>query len=198
VSALVSRRLLVVAAAAAVLALGAGCASSVSPAVSVDGINLSDKQVLDEVGQWAHSKALQEGALDAQAPGTYPQALVGQIIGQRVVLELNHLQFHKLGLHLTDDDRAQVAPALSTSNLSGDDLLASFSAAYRATFTDLVAEAIAVQTQMGDAYSAWQADAAKRADIDISPKYGTWDAAQGSVTPPSGPTQPAGASDLGL
>lgn len=197
-SALVPRRLLLVPAVAAVLAIGAGCASAVSPAVSVDGINLSDKQVLDEVGEWAHSKALQEGALDAQAPGTYPQALVSQIIGQRVVLELNHEQFDELGLHLTDEDRAQVPAALTSSNLSGDDLLASFSTGYRTTFTELVAQAIAVQTQMGDAYSSWQADAAKSADIDISPKYGTWDATQGAVTPPTGPEQPAGRADVGL
>jgi hypothetical protein len=198
VSSLVLRRLLLVPAVAAVLAVGAGCASTVSPAVSVDGVNLSDKQVLDEVGEWAHSKALQEGALAGQPPGSYPQVLVGQIIGQRVVLELNHEQFRKLGLRLTDDDRAQVAPALSTSNLSGEELLASFSAGYRKTFTELVAEAIAVQTQMGPDYSAWQADAAKKADIDISPKYGTWDPTQGSVTPPPGPTQPGGTTDLGL
>jgi hypothetical protein len=190
----VLRRPLALSALALLGALAAGgCASSVSPAVSVDGAKVSDRDLMDEVGEWVNNSQAGVGAETAgMAPGTYPQSVVSQVLGQRIDFLLVHAEFDDLGLRLTDDDRTQAIAVMFQGNTAAaDQALGEFSRSYREAYVDAVAERIAVQTELGDGFEAWQSKAYDEADVEVSPKYGTWDKTTGQVTPPSGPSQPA-------
>jgi hypothetical protein len=199
VSAAVLRRLLAVPALALVAALAAGgCAGSVSPAVTVDGAKLSDRELMDEVGEWANNpRAYPAEQAETFTPGTYAMELVSAILGQRIDLMLIHAEFEHLHLRLTDDDRTQAVSQLFDGDLTtAQEALSHFSKGYRDEYTDLIAEQLAVQTKLGGGFDAWRSKAYDSADIDVSPKYGTWDKTTGQINPPPGPSQPA--SDVEL
>jgi hypothetical protein len=196
VSAAVLRRLLVVSTFALVGALAAGgCASSVSPAVTVDGVKVSDHDLLDEVGEWAHNpQAYPAERLETQNPGTYPMELVTAILGQRIDLMLIHAEFEHLKLRLDDDLRTQAVSALFNGDLtSAQEALSHFGKSYRDEYVDLISEQLAVQDRLGADFDTWRSSAYDKAKIDVSPKYGTWDKTTGAVNPPPGPKQPASA-----
>ena len=44
-------------------------------------------------------------------------------------------------------------------------------------------------------YARWRSDAYAEADIEVSPRYGEWDAEAQSVVAPEGPTRPTAAVD---
>jgi hypothetical protein len=197
VSAAVLRRLVAVPALALVAALAAGgCASSVSPAVRVDGVKVSDRELMDEVGEWVNNSQAGVGADTEGLPsGTYPQSVVGQVLGQRIDFLLVHAEFERLGLKLTDDDRSQAIDLMFQGNTAAADrALGEFSRSYRESYVDSVAERIAVQTELGAGFEAWQSTAYDEADVEVSPKYGTWDKTTGQIAPPKGPSQPASES----
>ena len=55
-----------------------------------------------------------------------------------------------------------------------------------------VARSFRLQTELADGYAAWAAEAYPAADIEVSPRYGTFDLATGLVDPPEGPATPQG------
>lgn len=194
-SRIVSRRLTALGFAAITLVpvLGAGCAEDVSPAVRVDGVAVSTKDLLDEVGEWAgNPAAYPPEQLATHNPGTYPMELVTAILEQRIDLELHHAEFEHLDLELTDELRDAAVGGLFQGDMeTAAQALGGFSDAYRTEYVDLISEQLAVQDELGADYAAWQTDARRAADIEISPRYGSWNATDGSVTPPEGPKQPA-------
>jgi hypothetical protein len=199
VSAAVLRRLLVVPALALVAALASGgCASSVSPAVTVDGVKVSDRDLMDEVSEWAHNpQAYPAAQLEQRNPGTYDMQLVAAILGQRIDLMLIHAEFEHLKLRLDDDLRTQAVSLLFDGDLaSGQEALSHFGKSYRDEYVDRISEQLAVQDRLGADFDTWRSEAYDKADISVSPKYGNWDKTTGQINPPPGPQQPAADDEL--
>lgn len=188
------RRLLLLPVAALVLVVSTGCASDVAPAVTIDGARVSDADFLDEVSQWARNPAAYPAErLAEHNPGTYPMALVSAILSQRIDLALSHEEFERQDLELTDAIRQQAVALLFQGDLqAAEQALAGFSDEYREQYVEEISEQLALQDALGeDGYSQWRDRAYLESDIDISPRYGTWDGTTGAVTPPEGPIQPA-------
>ena len=189
-----SRRLLALVVGALVLVVGSGCADDVAPAVTIDGVKVSDRDFLDEVDEWANNpSAYPPERLAEHNPGTYPMSLVTAILGQRIDLSLSHQEFERRGLELTDDLRQQALAILFNGDLqAAQQALSGFSDDYRDRYLDEISEQLAVQADLGeDGYAQWRDQAYLEADVDVSPRYGTWDGSSGAVTPPEGPVQPA-------
>jgi hypothetical protein len=195
----VPRRLVLLVALVVAVALNTGCASAVSPAVKVGERSLSNDDFLDEVGEWAGNPAAVDPAeLQGQAPGTYPQALVAQVLQQRIDLELHHLEFDQLGLKIDDDLRQQAILGLFGDQAQADRALGGFSKAFADSYLDDVVRQNEVQTSLGDGYAAWHNDAVRSTKIVVNPRYGSWDATTGAVVAPEGPRDPAATPDLQL
>jgi hypothetical protein len=188
----VPRRLLALAVAALALFASAGCADDVSPAARIDGTKISNEALLDEVAEWVGNPAAVDPATVASTtPGSYPLELVRQLLQQRIDFVLHNREFDALGLELTDDMRNQALTVLFGDPAAAEDSFAAFSDEFASSFVDDVARQVAVQTEYGDeAYTAWRTEAYAGSDIEVSPRYGTWDATTGQITPPSGPSQP--------
>lgn len=185
------RPLLPLAVAALVLALGAGCAKDVSPAARIGGTKISDTELIDEVGEWAHNEAaFDQEQLKGLNPGTYPMELVNVILQQRIDLDLHNQEFDRLELKLTDDARA----AAVTSLFQGDTALAQqalggFTKDYATTYVDDIARQFAVEQTLGQqGYIAWRNKAYTDADVEVSARYGHWDPKAQAVVAPEGPT----------
>jgi hypothetical protein len=179
--------------------LSSGCADDVSPAIEVNSLKVSDGELMDEVSQWANNpSAYDPQLLESHTPGTYPMELVTAILGQRIDLALHHQEFVARHLQLTDDLRSQAISLLFQGDMqTAQQALGGFSAKYQQVYVDEITEQLAVEDALGDDYRAWRSREYLEADIDVSPRYGTWDGANGQVVPPKGPAQPAGNVDIG-
>ena len=187
------RRLVPVTLAALVLVATAGCAKDVSPAARVGGVSITDKQLDDEVTQWAHNPAAFDKAqLATLNPGTFPMQLVSTILQQRIDLDLHNQEFDRLHLTLSDSDRSAALSAL----FQGDSTLAQqalggFKKAYATGYVDDISRQYAVQSKLGQqGYLAWRTKAYGAAHIEVSPRYGSWDPKAQAIVAPKGP-QPA-------
>ena len=187
------RRLLALAVAALALFASAGCADDVSPAARIGDVTITNDELLDEVAAWvANPQAIDPATLDESAPGTYPLELVRQLLQQRLDFELHHIEFDALGLELDDNLREQALTTLFGDPSAADAAFEAFTDEFAAAFVDDVARQIAVQGELGDeGYTTWRTDAYRTTDIEVSPRYGTWDGTTGQIVPPTGPTQPA-------
>jgi hypothetical protein len=118
--------------------------------------------------------------------------LVDAILQQRIDFELHTLKFEDLDLTLDDALRQQALLQVFSGDLSiADRALAGFSEDYATAYIDDVTRQIAVQASLGNAeYQAWLSSAYIDTDIEVSPRYGRWDADQQSVVGPDGPTTP--------
>ena len=192
--ALVPRRLaaLLVAPALA-LALGAGCAEDVSPAARVGDLEISDTDLMDEVEEWAENPAaFDPGELEGLNPGTYPMRLVDVILQQRIELELHRAEFESLDLELTDELRTGALAQLFQGDVAlAQQALEGFSSGYADRYVDDIGRQLAVEQELGQiAYAQWRSDVYQDTDIEVSPRYGEWDAEAQSVVAPEGPTRP--------
>jgi hypothetical protein len=189
----VPRRLLPLILAALVVVASAGCARDVSPAARFGDRKITDEQLDDEVGQWAHnSAAFDKSQLASLNPGTYPMSLVSVILQQRIELDLHNEEFASLHLTLTDEDRSAALSSLFRGDSSlAEQALQGFSKSYATRYVDDIARQYAVETELGQqGYVSWRNKAFRAADIEVSPRYGTWDASSQSIVAPKGP-QPA-------
>jgi hypothetical protein len=186
----VSRRIVFLALAALVLALGAGCAKDVSPAAKVGSTKISDSELIDEVGQWAHNQAaFDQAQLKDLNPGTYPMELVNVILQQRIDLDLHNQEFDRLELKLTDDARAAAVSSLFQGDTTlAQQALGGFSKSYATTYVDDIARQYAVEQKLGqEGYIAWRNKAYDAADVEVSARYGHWDPKAQAVVAPEGP-----------
>lgn len=189
------RRLVALAVAALVLVGSAACASDVSPALRVGAVKISNDTFLAEVGEWAGNPvAVDPANLTGQSPGTYPVELVRQLLQQRIDFALHNAKFEDLGLELDDSMRQQALTILFGDPSLATEAFSAFSDGFASQFTDDVARQVAVSEALGDEeYSTWRTEAYESTTIEVNPRYGTWDADTGQITPPSGPSQPASA-----
>ena len=184
------RRLLPLALVVLVLGVGSGCATAVSPAARVGSTDISDKQLADEVAQWAHnSAAFDKTQLAALNPGTYPMSLVTVILQQRIDLDLTNAAFASLHLSISDQDRTAALAALFRGDSTlAQQALGGFSKAYATTYVDDITRQYSVENHYGQqGYTAWRSAAYRAAHVEVSPRYGTWDAGTQTIVAPKGP-----------
>jgi hypothetical protein len=188
--------LLALAVAALVLALSAGCSDDSSAAAHVGGTTIDNEEFLDEVGQWVGNPvAVDPASLTSTAPGSYPLELVRQLLQQRIDFEMARQEFEDRGLKLTDELRQQAVTLVLGDPANAKQAFAAFSDGFADDFVDDVARQVALQSELGeDGYSKWRTEAYKSTDIDVNPRYGTWDPETTQITAPEGPAEPGGES----
>ena len=134
------------------------------------------------------------GQLADQTPGTYPHgARCDALIQQRIDIELHDQEFEELDLELDDEAcGAGARPALPGDLALAEQALAGFSEEFATRCVDDVARQIAVQTELGDEATARGGPGPPEADIEVSPRYGSWDPDdRPGRSPPDGPVQPS-------
>ena len=194
------RRLLSLLSVGVVVLVGAaGCAEDVAPAASVGDTTVSDDELMDEVDAWASSptllKELQIIVDDTaeieggSGPGSYKMDFVDLVLTNRVAFELHELEFEERDMELTDEDREGVRSQLFASPSVTTAVFDELGETYADQLVDDVARQFKLQTELGQAeYAAWAQEAFTRTDIEVSPRYGSWDRTNGSVVAPFGPT----------
>lgn len=174
--------------------LGAGCAEDVSPAIRVGDVAITDEELMDEVEEWAgNAAAFDPTQLQQLNPGTYPMRLVNVILQQRIDLELHRARFEELDLELTDQlRRSALVQLLGGDEAVADQAIEGFSDDYAEQYLDDIGRQLAVELELGQqGYAQWRLDAYRSTDIDVSPRYGEWDAEAQSVVAPRAPSGPA-------
>jgi hypothetical protein len=187
----VPRRLLALLIAGLALLSATGCADDVSPALRVGDTKISNDELLKEIDQWVHNPvAVDAGQLEGLAPGAYPGDLVRQLLRQRIDFAIHNAEFERRHLELNDQLRQDALTALFGDPAGAEQAYAAFSKEFADEFTDDVARQIAVQDDLGDdGYVKWLTDAYAKTDIEVNPRYGTWDPTSRQVTaPPSAAT----------
>jgi hypothetical protein len=191
----VPRRLLAPLAALLALTIGAGCADDVSPALRVGDATIGNAEFLDELAEWTgNENAVPPEAAVAGAPGAFPGDLTRQLLTQRIDFEVHGQEFEALGLELDAADREAAVQAIFADPTQAEESLAPFSDDFADAFIDDVARQLAVQEALGEQYETWRQQAFATTTIEVNPRYGTWDAAAGSITPPAGPRPAPGGS----
>lgn len=177
------------------LLANAGCADAVSPAARVGDVTISNEELLDEVAEWAASPTLLAmlgvGSIEGDGPGSYSTAFVDFVLGNRISFEIHRAQFAKLDLELSVQDLRDVRAGLFQDPEATQAVLEELGTSYSERLVEDVARQFVVQQEMGDGYDAWAAEAFGADEIEVNPRYGTWDRSTG-IVPPEGPIQPAG------
>lgn len=183
------RRLLAPALFALAVLLASGCADSVSPAVRVGVDKIGNDEFLAEVAEWVgNPAAVDPSMLGEPTPGTFPLELARQLLQQRIDFTLHNQEFAKLGLKLDEAMREQALTVLFGDPSAAADAFSEFSAEFASAFTDDVARQIAVSEALGeDDYNTWRTAAYAETDIEVSPRYGSWDPESGQIVAPIGP-----------
>ena len=193
--------------------LTSGCADEAA-AARVGDATLSDNDLMDEVealygneALWASSDAeagQPEGtarkALVGDAKGSFTQQFVGGVLQQRVTFMLVEKLFEAEVGELTDEDEAAAEEQLET-RLEG---FAEFPESYREQQIQDYAKLIGVQTALGQqGFGEAMQQAIDKTDIEVSSRYGTWDAETFRTTedlavmPPAGPLPAPSSADAG-
>jgi hypothetical protein len=180
----VPRRLLPLAALVLAACLGAGCADGGSPAARVgDTIEISNDDLLTEVEEWAASPALMQQlgvqSTEGAGPGSFSTQLVDVVLTNRIRFDLHREQFDALGLPVDAADAAEVEEQLAP-------VLAEVSPDFAERLVGDLIRVTAVTEALGDGYDAWFAEAVS-GDIEVSSRYGEWDAQSAAVLGPEGP-----------
>lgn len=185
------RRLLALAFAALAVVAAAGCADDVSPAARVGDVTVGNDALLEEVDQWAGSptllSALQIPTTEGDAPGSYSADFVDFVLTNRVGFEIHNAKFDDLGLKLSKQDISDVRTGLFNDPAATEAVFKELSGRFGEQLVADVARQFAVQQTLGDGYDAWLKKAYAEVDIEINPRYGSWDGATGRVQAPSGP-----------
>jgi hypothetical protein len=193
----VPRRLSLLAALVLVGSLAAGCSDDVAPAVRIGDQTISTRELLDEVAEWAGSSTLAEqlgiSEVRGAGEGSYDTAFVGFLLTNRISFEVHNAQFERLDLTLTQDERDQVRAGLFPDPAASAAVFDELSKGYGDQLVADVARQFAVSQAMGEEYEAWRVEALSGSDIEVNPKYGSWDATTAQLVPPEGPRPAPGA-----
>ena len=186
------RRLLALAAVALLsLVTTAGCANDVSPAARVGDVKISNDALLDEVAEWNNSATLLSFFQLAGTPEggaqRYPMSFVDVVLTNRISFELHKAKFEELGLELTDTDLEDMRAGLIGDPTSSAQVLEELSSAYGNRLVEDVARQAMVANTLGDQYEPWAREAFAGKEIEVNPRYGTWDPESAQITPPEDP-----------
>lgn len=191
------RRLSLLAVLLLVGALSAGCSDDVAPAASIGDRTITTRQLLDEVAEWAGSPALagQLGITEVQGAGegSYDATFVAFLLTNRISFEVHNAQFEALDLTLSEEQTDQVRAGLFPDPAASAAVFDELSPGYGDRLVEDVARQFGVSEAMGEEYDAWRVEALSGGDIDVNPKYGSWDATTAQLVPPEGPRPAPGA-----
>ena len=185
---------LVALAVASLLGIG-GCADDVAPAARVGDVTISHDDLLAEVEEWRRSPTLiaqlQLAAPDSVSANGVSTQFLGDVLEFRIGFELHHAEFDRLGLELDEAD----VDLLRQGGLFQDPtatakVLDELRSPYADRLLREVARQFAVQEALADEYPTWATAAYGDDRIEVNPRYGSWDAATGTVTEPEGPREP--------
>lgn len=187
------RRLVSLAALALAVALSAGCADDVAPAATVgDSTEISTDDLMAEVAAWAGSPgmlaALQVSEPAGASEGSYSTAFVGNVLTFRLTFALHNAEFDELGLELSEQQLSEVRSALFGDAATSAEVLEELGPRVGDQLVEDAARRFAVTEALGEeGYQAWLAEAYTSTEIEVNPRYGSWDRVSGSVVPPEGP-----------
>lgn len=192
-----SRRLLALATAALATVAGTGCADDVAPAAQVGDVRITESELLDEVSQWAENPALLSvvqfptemvrGGGSGEV-SSYSTALVDFVLGSRVGFEVHRAELERRGLEVPEEVRDEVEADLFGPQTEA--IREEMSVEYFDRLVDDVSIRISLQEELGEGgYDEWLAGATE--DVDVNPRYGTWDAESAQIIPPDDPAAPA-------
>jgi hypothetical protein len=185
------------------LAVGAGgCADETDPAARVGAATVSHDDLLVEVEAWAGSPtlltALEVGETGSERAGGFSTQFVDQVLTNRVAFELHNAEFDDRGLELSDQELEAVRTGLLGDPNATAAALDELGEPYAEQLVADVARQFRVQTELADEYAVWAEESFTGADIEVSPRYGTWDTERGGVRAPDGPLPAPGGSAFEL
>ena len=186
------RILLAAATVAVVGSLSAACAEDVAPAARVgQSIEISNADLMAEAAHWQHSPTLiaqlQIGVVTGAGPGSYSTHFIDFVLTTRISFSLHNAQFRKLGLKITDQELTAARAGLFADAATTATVLKELGRTYGDELVADAARQFAVSTAMGTGYQAWQVRAFTGTEIEVNPRYGSWDAKTAGVVPPAGP-----------
>jgi hypothetical protein len=193
----VRRTALLLLAAVVAMSLGAGCADRVAPAARVGDAVVTTDELLDEVSEWAGNDQTARATELAASHSEwgYAMAPVVSILHERIILDIAAAAFDDLDLELTDASRDEALGVLIGDPAQAETAFAGFSEEYADRYVDDFAKGVAVQEELGEEeFRAMILEGAR--DVEVSPRFGTWDAANASIIPPVGPRPAPGTEVL--
>lgn len=192
------------------LLTSSGC-SEQAAAVRVGDSVYSDTDLQDEIEAYADNdefwealaarsgqdpEALRDELVRGEAPGSYSQRLVTQLVNQRVRFMLAELVLADEDIEVTAGDLAAAEDRLAADPEAGG-LGEAFEAFPSRVREDLIAGIAALdvlQQELGDDLRRVILDKSESVDIEVSSHYGRWDQDQLAVIPPEGPGEAPGGS----
>jgi hypothetical protein len=195
-----ARRLVPVLALAAVAGLAAaGCASQ-SVGVRVGDDTYSQADMVDELDAYGENEELfppeQAESIRGELADSYSQDFVAELLRQRITFMVAEQVFDDEGLELTEDDRTVAESQLATQFRS-QEAVDAFPDAYRERLVDDLARLNILAEELGqDGFNEALVDTVRTSDVEVSPRFGEWDADQLDVAAPVGSTPgPDGSGD---
>jgi hypothetical protein len=179
---------------AVLLGLGwttAGCADDVSPAARVGDVVITHDELMSEVAEWAKSPRLVSLVTPsgvAGGPSRYSSELVTIVLHNRISFEVFRDELEEQGLEVDQELVSQLRTGLFQDPADTAQVLDELDPGFGDALLDDIAAQITVENELADEVGAFVRRAF--ADVEISPRYGSWDATRGAVVPPEGPRQP--------
>ncbi len=179
----------------ATLVLSGGCSSSSTAAVTVNGVSYSQADLKDELEQLAPAFIEFGGSdpstVNGAGPGSYTSEFTLSLLNQRVQTMLFQAEQQKRGLEITEEARATAREVFFGSAEVADTVIATLSSEFAERFVDDIAAGIVLQTDIGeDQFQTWIADAMGTVDVEVNPRFGTWEPDQQTIVPPEGALHP--------
>jgi len=170
------------------VATSAACADDVAPAARIGDRTITTDELLDEVAEWADNdqtqRAQELGAVTT--PAGYAIDPVISILQDRITFEIAGQAFDELGLALDDGLLAQASTFFFGEGPQAEAARAGFSEGYADRYVEGLARGIAVQTELGEEDFAQMILEGGR-DVEVSSRYGEWDASRLTIVAPAGP-----------
>jgi hypothetical protein len=180
----------------------AGCADESDPAARVGADTVSHDDLLGEVEAWTGSPtlllALEAGETGSESASGFNTQFVGLVLTNRIAFQLHNAEFEARGLELSDEELEEVRTRLLGDPNATAAALDELGEPYAEQLVADVARQFRVQAELADEYAAWAEESFTSADIEVSPRYGTWDTARAAVRAPEGPRQAPGGSAFEL
>lgn len=197
---MLARRLTPVLALAAVAGLAAtGCASQ-AVGVRVGDHTYSQADMVTELDAYGENEAIfqseeQLESIRGELADSYSQDFVAELLRQRITFMAVEQVFDEQGLELTADDRT-VAESQLASQFGGQEAVDAFPDDYLERLVDDVARLNLLAEELGeDGFNDALVEAVRTSDIEVNPRFGSWDADELDIVAPDGSTPGPGSGD---
>ena len=180
--------------------VASGCGQQ-SAAVRVDDSSISRSDFEDELEVYFENDELRAAVLGEQTTqddlrgalrSSYTQDFVSIVAGQQVLFLLAGNVREDEGIELTDDDRASVEEQLDQLPGAG-----SLPDGFRRRLVDDIAGDNKLQGELGpEAFAEALNGAVATSTIEVSSQYGSWNADDLAVRPPTGAAPAPGAAEV--